>query len=63
MDSRASHKSVDLLGAQLAEIEEQVGRHTEGLRTITNSTYKQVEEHAAAIQRLTLVSGGDFGTR
>lgn len=33
----------------------QADQASEGVRALTQSTYKRVDEHAAAIQRLTLV--------
>lgn len=40
---------------RLAGLTRQVEGNSEGVRCLSSSTYKRVDEHASAIQRLTLV--------
>jgi hypothetical protein len=44
------------MAQQLDVLQGQVAANTEGVRTLTSTTYKRVDEHASAIQRLTAVS-------
>jgi hypothetical protein len=56
----AAAGKLDLAAAQSLElrleaVERTAERSSEGVRQLTSSTYKRVDEHASAIQRLTLV--------
>ena len=48
----AAAKGLEL---RLEAVERSAERSSEGVRQLTSSTYKRVDEHASAIQRLTLV--------
>ena len=57
----AAAGKLDLAAAQSIElrleaVERAAERSSEGVRQLTSSTYKRVDEHASAIQRLSLVS-------
>ncbi len=54
-DDGALREVVRALGA----LQRQADHASEGVRTLTQTTYRRVDEHAGAIQKLTLVSGGD----
>jgi hypothetical protein len=44
------------LAAQLDGLASQVARNSDGVRSLTSATYRRVDEHAAAIERLSCVS-------
>lgn len=41
---------------KLAALQRQADANAEGLRALTGGSFKRLDEHASAIQRLTLVS-------
>ena len=53
--SKASEASLLELERRLAAVQRQADECVDGIKSLTNSTYKRVDEHASAIQRLTLV--------
>jgi hypothetical protein len=58
---QADEGSVREVERRMAALQRQADHASEGVRALTQSTYKRVDEHASAIQRLTLVGGGVKG--
>ena len=58
LSSRASGGDLMELERRLAGLQRQTDAASEGIKGLTSSTYKRVDEHASAIQRLTLVGRG-----
>lgn len=54
--SKVDESMVRDLGRALAIVQRQTEHASEGVRALTQSTYKRVDEHASAIQKLTIVS-------
>ncbi|GAX79996.1 hypothetical protein CEUSTIGMA_g7436.t1 [Chlamydomonas eustigma] len=52
--SKVSEADLMDLGRQVAALQRQSDASAEGIRVLTNTTYKRVDEHASAIQKLTL---------
>eukprot|EP00798_Chlamydomonas_sp_ICE-L_P016295 gene16295-22483_t len=61
--SSADESAVHELDRRLSSLQRQCDHNSEGVRTVTNNTYKRVDEHASAIQRLTLAVGSNMEDR
>ena len=48
---------------RLVGLQRQADASTEGIKALTNTTYKRVDEHASAIQKLTLVRADRGGVK
>ena len=60
---KVSEGAAQELERRLAAVQRQADHSSEGVRTLTNTTYKRVDEHASAIQRLTLAISSNLDDR
>jgi hypothetical protein len=58
VEGKAKEGAVRELAGRMEELQEQVAANSEGVAALTGATYKRVDEHAAAIQRLAEVIVG-----
>jgi len=57
LELKADASAVQSTVERLEDLQEQVEANRQGVEGLTNATYKRVDEHATAIQRLAEVSG------
>ena len=61
LSSRVSEGDLMEVQRKVAALQRQGESASEAIRGLTTSTYKRVDEHASAIQKLTLVGGAVRG--